>query len=762
MPKTSRAVPKKIQKVLNPEIISVEPLIAIKPDPTQMSAFKRFFHGTVAASFVTFPEAEGCQEVPLALRGSIKTQGTKLNAANSVGMGVFMAINHVEGSGPVTNDKVTGINAVFIDADGTMELPAIKKLNPHLIVRTSPGKYHAYWLVKNLKPHKFKSVQKALAAKFGTDPSVCNTGRVMRMPGTIHQKGKPVLTKILHRVDDAKPLLIKKLLEELGVQVDGVPHQQVGNHDPSTGDAELCSALSAIPVTHDRETWLKVGMGIHDSCPGADGYRLWEKWSKQSSKFDSKDQRKTWDGFTAGGGRTVASIFKMALEHGWQPSTKATTLPTTEFQLVDEFACRVQAHLRFETSGGKWMLFQTPVWVADEARVVQAARRIVEPMLKQALSEGAQQAQKVLGRHGSVSGVRSLLKEASGHPELNVTSNDFDRHPHLLAVQNGVVDLVSGEFRAGQSSDLLKCQSPTVYDPGATCPQFLEFVNFITCDRPDYANYLQRALGYTLFGHTNEQVFFIAYGSSGNGKGTLFRLMAHVLGPFVKAVAPNLLSRAYAGNPNGSTSAIMAINGPRMLQCGEGEERRRFDTAFIKQLSGSDPFSGRHNHGDQMEFTPVAKLWLSANDLPDVPQQDEAMWRRIRILPFDATIESRDGAYEGKLQKEAQGVLNWLIKGARKYAESGLEDCVAVSRASIRARRSADSVAAWIKANCKAAEDSYLQASSAFDDYRKFCRSQDRQMLSVQRFAAAMNARGHKSHPTKRFNAYVGLQLIKE
>ena len=163
MPKASHAVPTKTQKVQNRELTIVEQLTTIEPDPTQMSAFKWFFHGTVAASFVTFPEAEGCQEVPLALRGSIKTQGTKLNAANSVGMGVFMAINHVEGSGPVTNDKVTGINAVFIDSDGTMELSAIKKLNPHLIVKTSPRKYHAYWLVKNLKPLKFKSVQKALA-----------------------------------------------------------------------------------------------------------------------------------------------------------------------------------------------------------------------------------------------------------------------------------------------------------------------------------------------------------------------------------------------------------------------------------------------------------------------------------------------------------------------------------------------------------------------------------------------------------------------
>ena len=726
-----------------------------------MLTFKRFFHGSKSASYLALPDTKTSDLRPKTLHGTIKTHGPDLIAANVAGDGVFMAINQLMGEGSISDDKVTKVKAVFIDADGTMNVSEIKKLNPHLVVRSSSKKYHAYWLVSNLKPSQFKAVQSALAAKFGTDPAVCNPARVMRMPGTIHQKGMPVLSKILHSVDEAKPMPIEALFKQLDVWVEDAPSQAVESKAESTNVSELRSALSAIQVADDRDTWLKIGMAIHHSFPDHDGYQLWEKWSKQSKKFNSKDQRKNWDSFKPGGTRTVKTIYKMARESGWQPPTKATTLPTTEFQLVDEFARRAKDQLCYETGGGDWMLFQAPVWVVDDARVVNAARGIFEPMIEQAASEGADKAMGVLRRFNSVSGVRLLLRDASAIADLTVMSTDFDRHPHLLAVHNGLVDLVSGEFSKGQSSDLLKCQSPTVYDPGARCPQFLEFLNFITCDRPEYVSYLQRALGYTLFGHTNEQVFFIAYGSSGNGKGTLFRLMAHVLGPFVKAVAPNLLSRAYAGNPNGSTSAIMALNGPRMLQCGEGEERRRFDTAFIKQLSGSDPFSGRANHGDQVEFTPVAKLWLSANDLPEVPQQDEAMWRRIRILPFDATIESRDGAYELKLQKEAPGVLNWLIKGAQKYAESGLGDCVAVSRASIRARRSADSVAAWIKSNCRVSEDTRLQSSTAYDDYRKFCTSQDRQKLSSQRFAAAMKTKGFESKQTNKFNAFLGIQLVK-
>jgi putative DNA primase/helicase len=760
MPKAPADVQSQIRKVQRGEASKDDSLPNIEHDTTQMSKFKRFFHGDEAAAFVALPEAAGCNHSPLTLTGTIKGHRPALIAANSAGAGVFMAINKVEGVGPVTDNKVTAINAVFIDADGTIELSAIKKLNPHLIVRTSHKKYHAYWLVKNLKPSEFKKVQKALSIKFGTDPSVCNPGRIMRMPGTLHMKGNPVSTKILLRDESAEPIPIKKLLKQLGVQVSLRKSDEVAGQGAQTA-SELKSALFSIPVAEDRTTWLKVGMAIHNAMPDGDGFSLWEEWSKRSTKFELVDQRRTWNSFAAGGGVTAASIFRLARSHGWQPSARDTKLPMNEFQLVDEFARRVKAYLRFENITSKWMLFDSPVWVDDDPQVIKACRRVVEHMIEQALLEGSEQAKRVIGRYGSVSGVRALLNEAKAHPDLNVKLSEFDRHPHLLATQNGVVDLRSGGFRAGEPSDLLKCQAPTIYDPDATCPQFMKFLKFITCNRREYAYYLQRALGYTLFGHTNEQVFFIAHGDSGNGKGTLFRLIAHVVGPYSKAVSPNLLSRAYAGNPNASSSAIMALNGPRMLQCGEGEERHRFDTAFIKQLSGSDALSGRHNHGEQMEFTPVAKLWLSANHLPDVPQQDEAMWRRIRVLPFDAKIESRDGAYENLLQAQAAGVLNWLIRGAKMYSEMGLGDCDVVSEASARARRSADSVAAWIKAHCEAVDGARLQSSNAFEDYRRFCRGQDLQALSVQRFKGAMAAKGHKSVETKRFNAYAGIQLAK-
>jgi P4 family phage/plasmid primase-like protien len=329
-------------------------------------------------------------------------------------------------------------------------------------------------------------------------------------------------------------------------------------------------------------------------------------------------------------------------------------------------------------------------------------------------------------------------------------------------VANGVIDLTTGLLSAGRPDQLLTLKAPTAHDPEATCRRFLKFLRFVTKGDEEYMAYLQRALGYTLFGHTNEQVFFVVFGKSGNGKGTLFRTLAHVLGPYVMPVAPSLLSRAYSGNPNAPSPALMALKDPRMIQCSEGGDRQQFDSAFVKGLSGSDPLTGRGTYSDQAQFTPQGKLWLSANSLPEVPSQDDAMWRRIRVLPFSAKIKNRDGAFEDLLKAEASGILNWLIQGAVNYHQHRLGECQVVKQATARARRSSDSVAAWIKEMCRIDPDGRIQSRVAYESYRKHCRLNGWRELSPQAFARAMNAKSHRTKETKRHNVFVGLELRGE
>lgn len=735
--------------------------IEVEADASQMNTYKRFFHGNSPTVFRLLPESKACKLGPSMLRGQMSKCRQSLLAANGRGAGVFMAINTVDGT-DIVDAAVTEINAVFIDADGTMELSAIKKLKPHLIVQSSRGKFHAFWLVSGLQPADFKRVQRALAEKFGTDPSVCNPARVMRVAGTVHRKGKPVLSKIVSIKPHAGPVRIEKLLTRLKITLDEQDEdrpQTAVDAASSASASEIETALSFIPVANDRPTWLKIGMAIHSAMPDESGFEIWTAWSKTSSKYDAVDQRKNWRSFDASGSVGAASLFWLARRNGCAPPPASSALTVDEFALVDEFGRQVKNLLRFDTDLDQWLVFQSHVWVADQAQAVQAARVVMQAMRRQAKTEGGV-VHNDFKKYASVAGIRSLLRDATATPALNARAYDFDIHPNLLAVANGVIDLRTGVLRPGLPEDMLKTAAPTIFDSTAECPKFRAFIRFFTRKRPKYAAYLQRALGYTLFGHTNEQVFFIALGKGGNGKGTLFRMMMHVLGKaLVKPIPANLLTRAYAGNANGSTEAIMALNGPRMVTCGEGEGGKPLDGAFVKQLSGSDAFSARGNHGRQTEFTPTCKLWLAINELPDMPHDDDAIWRRVVLLPCDAVIENRDGAFEDGLKTEASGILNWLIEGARLYGEQRLGESLVVANASARARKQFDSVASWITDRCEVSADATVEAGKAAGDYRAYCRQQGRTHLSPQKFPRAMVAKGYLHRKTNGNNVYEGLCL---
>ena len=96
-----------------------------------------------------------------------------------------------------TNSNVIRLRSLFVDKDGGLTTPLFECTPPpHIIVQSSPGKAHAYWLVEGLSIDDFKELQIALEERFKSD-HICDLARVMRLPGFYHNKAEPVMTKIL-------------------------------------------------------------------------------------------------------------------------------------------------------------------------------------------------------------------------------------------------------------------------------------------------------------------------------------------------------------------------------------------------------------------------------------------------------------------------------------------------------------------------------------------------------------------------------------
>lgn len=302
-------------------------------------------------TFQYFCERKDCKTTPSTLYGSFYEHKNVLRTLNEKGAGVFICVNETKGKiRRATN--IVRVRALFADFD-TPNPNRVKELlalviPPSLIVESSPDKHHAYWILnpdENLPLQEFKPLQQTLASHLGSDPSVCDLPRVLRLAGFIHQKGEAFTSLIRHI---GSKYTAQQLIEWISTfsdseqKIDIMPtfHDVFGLGEPPEhiklarqhrdssewnmifsakifDNAELLKALQHIR-NDDREIWLKVGMALKNlGLPEA--YNWWLDWSKSSKKFNEPDQLKTWDSFSISSeGITIATVFHLAKEGGYK------------------------------------------------------------------------------------------------------------------------------------------------------------------------------------------------------------------------------------------------------------------------------------------------------------------------------------------------------------------------------------------------------------------------------------------------------------
>lgn len=741
--------------------------------------FKQFFHGKNPTHFVSFSKGEF---------NTAQTHYGVLNAAldeliveaNADGMNVCMAINSSH-EGKRVKDNFFKVNAVFIDKDeGSLTIKDLRALplKPHLIVRSSKNKFHAYWLIDDCPIWAFSPVQKALAQLFGTDPSVSDIGRVMRMAGTLNPKYPDAESvKIVYMAKNPKPLKLRRLIDGLGLKLDADTLKKLGAMTANAANADapssatsilppptdasarhklererIVAALAAIPAD-DRDTWMRVGMALHSWDAAEAGFSVWDDWSHKSPKHDPKTQRDTWSAFKPGGGVSLGTLFYLAkLEQA--PDERRSF---DESSLAEQFCQLYSDTLRYDPKAGQWFEFDGTIWAPAPHRPQMAAR---EMMATLNLARGGSFAEG-LRSFRSASSLKAIVNHAQLLAGMHIDASGFNGNPDLLAVKVGVIHLPNGQWRAATPADGLSFRSPVAYDPNATCPTWDGFIRGVVSDDKEFGRYLQRVLGYSLFGHAKEQKFFLVIGPGGNGKGVLIRTIKAVLDQYAHAIAPNVLSRAYSGNPNSPSPALAPLQRARFVACTE-MSGGGLDEAFVKQFSGGDPLSARPTYGEQVTFMPPGKLWLSTNAMPEIEAGDLAMWRRVVPLPFTANFRGKnaDPDLESKLQKEHPGILVWLLRGAAAYARDGLGTCEAVSDCRKALKAGADSVQAWIKECCRRDADGSIAASDAYDSYARYTRGAKRKPLSNKEFPHRMEKKGYAHKRRSSGSFFEGLRLV--
>lgn len=670
-----------------------------------------------------------------------------------------------------SKENIERICYLVVDLDRQATVDEINALavRPSIIVETSPGQYHLYFRAK-CPVGVYEERTRALIKVLDADKQASDRSRAFRLAGTINWKPehRGFVAQLVNVKPDAEPMSAKRIVRKLSGKVDK-PQAASAKSAPDTSSRDGISAekvqalLNKIPAD-DRSVWLHVGMALHSWNP-TKGFALWDTWSKSApEKYEAGKQHPTWNGFVQGRGRSISTLFYYAKTlRGAITSDKTESLLPVHDTDIAKYAIQVLSG-KLKIAGEQFYSFTEQGWRKDKKVATRMLMEVIGDLYEVAKMSATDFARKMLKPKLGFGAAQRLLAEFHGFGELDVDESKFDAKPNVLGVPNGVVDLSTGQFRKARPSDMVSLSTAAKYDVNATCPKFEKFIAQIA-PSAEYLQYLQTLLGYLLIGSNREQHAYFMLGKGGNGKGTLTRIVEKVMGDaYCEMLSPAFVKNASKSSGNGPTPAIMKLRHARAIFCTESERKRGVDELFFKQLTGNDALSGRHLYGEQVTFQPRGKLILTTNTMPDWAHEDDALWRRVVVLPFTKAFkgEKRNNDLDNELAAEASGVLNWMIKGAVQYLESGFPTCCEVEKATAHARQQADTVQTWIEEECEEDDGEELRAREAYEAYTVFTKRKRVATLSNKQFSARLKELGyHRRRKSDGFN-YKGLRHVKE
>lgn len=256
----------------------------------------------------------------------------------------------------------------------------------------------------------------------------------------------------------------------------------------------------------------------------------------------------------------------------------------------------------------------------------------------------------------------------------------------------------------------------------------------------DVRGFVQRLVGVGLLGEVREHVLPILTGVGANGKSVFDKAIRYTLGDYAATAEPDLFMHRDGAHPTGE----MDLRGVRWAVVSESDKDRRLAEATMKRLTGGDTIRARRMRQDFVEFSPSHTPLLITNHLPKVSGDDEAVWRRLRVVPFSVVIppEEQDRHLDARLQAEADGILSWAIEGYGEYVERGLDEPASVREATDSYHRSSDAVGRFITDQCITGPAVKATTSQLHDAFAKWQVVDGCEALSLRAFGQTLDKRG--------------------
>lgn len=380
-----------------------------------------------------------------------------------------------------------------------------------------------------------------------------------------------------------------------------------------------------------------------------------------------------------------------------------------------------------------------------------AAQRMASSRSKTEMKEAAAVAAWAV-RSLSAHAISAAVELASAVPGVRKTPDEIDgvNTLWLLNCKNGTLDLKTGQLREHRKTDYITKLVPVDYDPEATAPFWESTLALIFDGNRALIDYMQRALGYSITGSQDERCFFIAWGEAGaNGKSTVLETVQDLLGPgYAQMSSMDVITSST--NDNRVQAALAKLQGARFVSMNEAEENQRLSEALIKQLTGGDTVQACYKYKNPFEYKPVFKLWIRTNEKPVIYSQSNAIWDRVKLIPFARSIPKERrlprSEVDSRLRAELPGILAWLVKGCSAWLKAGhLVDPPEVTAAVQGYRVDSDIVRSFVDESIEPKAGNKLKTRDAYQAFVMWCKEGgERYIMTKSKFTRRMKAIGYE------------------
>jgi putative DNA primase/helicase len=394
---------------------------------------------------------------------------------------------------------------------------------------------------------------------------------------------------------------------------------------------------------------------------------------------------------------------------------------TNAFRLFTKYG----TDIRYNAPWKKWLVWNGEYWELDEGYLVhdkglQMIRGIYSELIKTADYRDRLDIEKHAMQSESARRRKAFIEVASWIPDLNIKTDDLDINPWLFNVENGTINLRTGELLEHRQADMITKIANVKYDKEADCPIWKNFLMEIMNYNAELIRFIQTAAGWAITGDTSEQSMFILFGTGANGKSTFLNTIMNLMGDYAIATPTETFMKK---NGDQITNDIARLRGTRFVTTTEAEQGRRLSEPLIKQITGNDRMTARFLYGEFFYFVPTFKIFMATNHKPVIKGTDYGIWRRIKLIPFTTRIpeEKQDRQLEEKLKGEASGILNWLLEGAIRWTQERLKTPQIITNATDEYRGEMDVIGNFIRERCTQEPGASIRARELFKCYQDWC-----------------------------------------